>query len=125
MIDMNKAKRTPEDIIQELDRESLEFSRLLLVLLCPDEPKDEAIFFIDRASPDRLALLTNAIAHRAGVIGFLGMIDVGGTVAIYHKVLREYLSMWEGGEMLLKIAANQAAAQLGLGPYVVSPGWVN
>jgi hypothetical protein len=116
---MNEGKRTPADLIAELDWEATKFKIALLVVMF----QEAATVFVRSDSTNRLSALTVALARGGEAIGLIGMQDEGESVSFYRRVLPGY-----AGEIIfsqyLASVTGEVAEMLGRQKYKSSPEWV-
>jgi hypothetical protein len=113
-------RRTPADLIEELNAEATKFQIVLLVVVF----QKAATIFIRSDNNDRLSALTAAVAREGEAVGFIGMKDEGESVSFYRRVLTEYAKL-EGFSKYLASVTDEVAEILGCEKYKSSPEWVN
>ena len=117
---MNGRKRTPVELIEELDAEATKFQIVLLVVVFQKAPT----IFIRSDNNDRLSALTAAVAREGEAVGFIGMKDEGEAVSFYRRVLPEYAKL-EGFSKYLASVTDEVAEILGCEKYKSSAEWTN
>jgi hypothetical protein len=113
-------KRTPTELIEELDAEAPKFKIVLLVVMF----QKAATVFIRSDCANRLSVLTVALAREGEAVGFIGMKDNGELMSSYRRVLPEYEGEGIVSQYLASIT-DEVAAMLGQEKYKSSPELVN